>query len=117
MAGETNRVAEIHASGPVFKHLGRLVSSEDGVDQFAGSSTGVHFTLSAQTKYQAVFSSSETFPEPIFSLQLLGRCKSLKQSIELRRTTPNLNLKAILSQPQSYYLTKVDRFLDSWSPL
>ena len=28
---------------PVIKHLGRLISTDGGIDRFAGSTTGVHF--------------------------------------------------------------------------
>lgn len=52
-------------------HLGRLVLGDDNAEFFAGSTTGVHFILSAQQQYQVAFTSREHFPECLFRLHVL----------------------------------------------
>ncbi|KAK0115614.1 hypothetical protein ONS96_014061 [Cadophora gregata f. sp. sojae] len=71
ISSSVRRPPHRNTAGPITRHLGRLVSAEDGVDQFAGTTTGVHFTLTAQQKYQELFHSKENFPEVVFSLYLL----------------------------------------------
>ncbi|KAE8153959.1 fungal-specific transcription factor domain-containing protein [Aspergillus avenaceus] len=57
--------------GPVITHLGRMVVGEGNAEFFAGSTTGVHFILSVQQKYQSVFDPGEHFPECLFRLHLM----------------------------------------------
>ncbi|KAH8424385.1 Zn(II)2Cys6 transcription factor [Aspergillus melleus] len=61
----------VSSTGPVVGHLGRLVLGDDNAEFFAGSTTGVHFILSAQQQYQAAFTSREHFPECLFRLHVL----------------------------------------------
>ncbi|OGM41092.1 hypothetical protein ABOM_010421 [Aspergillus bombycis] len=62
---------ERDSNGSVVAHLGRLVLGDGNSEFFAGSTTGVHFVLSAQQLYQTTFSSQEHFPECLFRLHIL----------------------------------------------
>jgi len=101
-------------TNPVFRHLGRLICPEDGVDQFAGSSTGVHFTLSAQTTYQSKFSSHESFPESVFSLYLLSPSLNNLRTGQSSWKQPLPHLFEILSETKSYYIGAVKEYFDTW---
>ncbi|PLB53492.1 hypothetical protein P170DRAFT_473353 [Aspergillus steynii IBT 23096] len=71
LSGQANDPTSVPATGPVVGHLGRLVLGDDNAEFFAGSTTGVHFVLSAQQQYQVAFSSREHFPECMFRLHVL----------------------------------------------
>ncbi|KAI9036921.1 fungal specific transcription factor domain-containing protein [Aspergillus affinis] len=71
LAGQGEDRNSNSTAGPVVGHLGRLVLGEDNAEFFAGSTTGVHFILSAQQQYQAAFTSREYFPECLFRLHVL----------------------------------------------
>lgn len=90
---------------------------DDGVDQFAGSSTGVHFTLSAQTTYQVLLSSKENFPEAVFSLYLLSWYPGKGEKAGSRRRSPGPTLHSVFSQPKSFYMGELNRFFATWSYL
>lgn len=113
---DTSRQLE-KTAGPIFKHLGRLVCPDDGVDQFAGSSTGVHFALSAQTKYQCLFSSNENFPESVFRLHLLTRHQRMTEDSTSWKRLTELNLNSIFPKPKAYYVNEIDSFIQKWSYL
>lgn len=104
-------------SGPVFRHLGRLVCPEDGVDQFAGSSTGVHFTLSAQSKYQSVMSSQETFPEAVFSLYLLTSYPVHNQLNPAIPQVHKTSLHDMFPLSQAHYYGEIEVFFNTWSTM
>ncbi|KAE8360070.1 hypothetical protein BDV27DRAFT_162012 [Aspergillus caelatus] len=70
-AGYTQHAGEKASNGSVVAHLGRLVLGDGNSEFFAGSTTGVHFVLSAQQLYQTTFSSQEHFPECLFRLHIL----------------------------------------------
>lgn len=55
---------------PVVGHIGRLVSNDDGVSMFAGSSTGVHFISQAEQHMQKLRIYDHTFPSSIYGLHL-----------------------------------------------
>jgi hypothetical protein len=106
------------SSGPVLTHLGRLVCGEGGVEIFAGSSTGVHFILSAQQKYQEVFSMTDNFPEAVFSLQLLYQGESRLGEIPGNRGQRSyFQRKYGLYQPQEYYYSQIERYFELWGQL
>ena len=67
-------------------HLGRLVLGDGNSEFFAGSTTGVHFVLSAQQLYQATFSSQEHFPECLFRLHIL-QSKEMTVAWERNKST------------------------------
>ncbi|KAE8341740.1 hypothetical protein BDV24DRAFT_174180 [Aspergillus arachidicola] len=69
--GYTQHGGERAGNGSVVAHLGRLVLGDGNSEFFAGSTTGVHFVLSAQQLYQTTFSSQEHFPECLFRLHIL----------------------------------------------
>ncbi|GAB1197726.1 hypothetical protein APSETT444_007029 [Aspergillus pseudonomiae] len=69
--GYTQHGGERASNGSVVAHLGRLVLGDGTSEFFAGSTTGVHFVLSAQQLYQTTFSSQEHFPECLFRLHIL----------------------------------------------
>ncbi|KAK1148787.1 hypothetical protein N8T08_008672 [Aspergillus melleus] len=71
LAGQGEDRNPVSSPGPVVGHLGRLVLGDDNAEFFAGSTTGVHFILSAQQQYQAAFTSREHFPECLFRLHVL----------------------------------------------
>lgn len=71
LSGQGDDGSSIRITGPVVGHLGRLVLGDDNAEFFAGSTTGVHFVLSAQQQYQSAFSSREHFPECMFRLHVL----------------------------------------------
>lgn len=106
------------SSGPVLTHLGRLVCGEGGVEIFAGSSTGVHFILSAQQKYQEVFSMTDSFPEAVFSLQLLYQGESRLREIPGNRGPRSyFQQKYGLYQPREYYFSQIERYFELWGQL
>lgn len=79
--GYTQHGGERAGNGSVVAHLGRLVLGDGNSEFFAGSTTGVHFVLSAQQLYQTTFSSQEHFPECLFRLHIL-RHKELPVALE-----------------------------------
>lgn len=74
------------SQGPVVGHLGRLVLGDSNAEFFAGSTTGVHFILSAQQQYQRHFQSSDHFPEGVFRLHVLEVCHG---SVRMRPSEPD----------------------------
>lgn len=97
---------------PVIKHLGRLVSTDFGVDRFAGTTTGVHFIHSAEQKYQHQFNTAEVFPQCVFRLHLLPQPKSLRNlsNPQLRGFSHCLGLV----KTRSHYSHRLDRFFRRW---
>ncbi|KAE8402102.1 hypothetical protein BDV37DRAFT_165721 [Aspergillus pseudonomiae] len=84
--GYTQHGGERASNGSVVAHLGRLVLGDGNSEFFAGSTTGVHFVLSAQQLYQTTFSSQEHFPECLFRLHILrpnGSPVALEQPISV----------------------------------
>ncbi|KAE8312831.1 hypothetical protein BDV41DRAFT_588516 [Aspergillus transmontanensis] len=79
--GYTQHGGERAGNGSVVAHLGRLVLGDGNSEFFAGSTTGVHFVLSAQQLHQTTFSSQEHFPECLFRLHIL-RHKELPVALE-----------------------------------
>jgi hypothetical protein len=59
-------------SGPIMKHMGRLVHDADGYERFAGSTTGVHFILSAQQAMLKHTTATNRFPENCYRLHFLS---------------------------------------------
>ncbi|KAI8233101.1 Trans-aconitate decarboxylase 1 [Colletotrichum sp. SAR 10_86] len=55
---------------PVIGHMGRLVSNDDQIAMFAGSSTGVHFISQAEQQLQMLRIHTDTFPSSVYSLYL-----------------------------------------------
>ncbi|OBR06867.1 3-carboxy-muconate cycloisomerase [Colletotrichum higginsianum IMI 349063] len=55
---------------PVVGHMGRLVSNDDQVAMFAGSSTGVHFISQAEQQLQMLRIHTDTFPSSVYNLYL-----------------------------------------------
>jgi hypothetical protein len=112
VANEANRQLEKLVPEPVFKHLGRLVCPENGVDQFAGSSTGVHFTLSAQTQYQCLLAPGESFPETVFSLYLLSRYSIIDSKPRSWWMSSDFSLRAMFPQSEAYYKNEMEKFFE-----
>ncbi|KAL0940262.1 3-carboxy-muconate cycloisomerase [Colletotrichum truncatum] len=50
--------------------MGRLVSNDDQIAMFAGSSTGVHFISQAEQQLQMLRIHNDTFPSSVYSLYL-----------------------------------------------
>lgn len=50
--------------------MGRLVSNDDQIAMFAGSSTGVHFISQAEQQLQMLRIHTDTFPSSVYSLYL-----------------------------------------------
>ncbi|KAF6810869.1 3-carboxy-muconate cycloisomerase, partial [Colletotrichum sojae] len=59
-----------HGPEPVVGHMGRLVSNDDQIAMFAGSTTGVHFISQAEQQLQMLRIHTETFPSSVYSLYL-----------------------------------------------
>lgn len=111
-SGSDPRTSSLHLPDPVIKHLGRLVSTDFGVDRFAGTTTGVHFIHSAEQKYQHQFNTVEVFPQCVFRLHLLPQPKSL-------RNLPNPQPRGFsqslgLVKTRSHYSHRLDRFFRRW---
>ncbi|OBT71931.1 hypothetical protein VF21_09020 [Pseudogymnoascus sp. 05NY08] len=118
LADDVPQTRRASSSGPVLTHLGRLVCGEGGVEIFAGSSTGVHFILSAQQKYQEAFSMTDSFPEAVFSLQLLYQGESrLGETPENRGRRSYFQRKYGLHQPREYYFSQIERYFELWGQL
>jgi transcription factor-like protein len=55
---------------PIVGHMGRLVTDDQGVAMFAGSTTGVHFVSQAEQQVQMLRLDAAKFPSSIYSLHL-----------------------------------------------
>lgn len=120
LAAISSLQSHIHRNvpGPVLRHLGRLVSAEDGVGQFAGSTTGVHFTLTAQQKYQELFDSSENFPEIVFSLHLLSVPSNKGEVISYAvRGYDTLYRKDWFPMRKQQYMNRIESFFERWASM
>lgn len=115
------------SQGPVVGHLGRLVLGDSNAEFFAGSTTGVHFILSAQQQYQRRFESSDHFPEGVFRLHVLkvshGRARMRPSEPGLHwiepqfMNLPNFEYDFLCQQNPTSFEAVVGRFQHCWGIL
>lgn len=67
--GDTQPQAK-SAAEPIVGHMGRLVTDDQGVAMFAGSTTGVHFVSQAEQQVQMLRMDAAKLPGSIYSLHL-----------------------------------------------
>ncbi|KAB8205731.1 hypothetical protein BDV34DRAFT_96620 [Aspergillus parasiticus] len=128
--GYTPHEGERAGNGSVVAHLGRLVLGDGNSEFFAGSTTGVHFVLSAQQLYQTTFSSQEHFPECLFRLHILRHKElpvALKHNISIASCLENNQLTSgNVFEPLRYHLRDVgvvavrkafDKYQQCWGSL
>lgn len=96
---------------PVVGHIGRLVSNDDGVSMFAGSSTGVHFISQAEQHMQKLRIYDHTFPSSIYGLHLRNIWGSPGENIDF-----NL-IAGIATQLPENAMTVIESAIDTWTPL
>ena len=107
----------------IIKHMGRLVYDESGTGRFAGSTTGVHFVLSAQETCIQVLNYSGHFPQSCYSLHLLQPAINqdvlLGSDSDLAAESSNFtnlveDIRRCLSFPPNYYFQQIDIFIAQW---
>lgn len=130
LSSNINRVPSSHkgsSQGPVVGHLGRLVLGDSNAEFFAGSTTGVHFILSAQQQYQRRFQCPDHFPEGIFRLHILKVCHGRVQMspsepylhwIEPQfLNLPKIEYEFLSQQDLTSFEAVFDRFQHCWGML
>ncbi|KAK1979352.1 fungal-specific transcription factor domain-containing protein [Colletotrichum cereale] len=95
----------------VVGHMGRLVSSDDQVAMFAGSSTGVHFVSQAEQQVQVLRMHTETFPNSVHSLYLHNVWGMAPKPIESQLVV------SMVSQLPLNTAEILEATIDRWTPL
>lgn len=98
----------------VIKHMGRLVHDENGVGRFAGSTTGVHFVLSAEKECQRALNMSCGFPESCFSLFLIHLSTTNAPTTAEAPLTNSNWVSGCFTSPLAYYHGQADVFIKDW---
>ena len=106
-----NARGETLGRDPVVGHIGRLVSNDDGVSMFAGSSTGVHFISQAEQHMQKLHIYDHTFPSSIYGLHLRNIWGSPAANIG-----SNLVVDIALQLPEDAMMA-IESAIDTWTPL
>lgn len=99
------------AKEPVIGHMGRLVTDDQQVVMFGGSTTGVHFISQTEQQLQMLHTHRDALPSSAYSLYLHSLW-GLSQSI----TSPP-GVSGILRQLPHETLDIVSSAIDRWTPL
>jgi hypothetical protein len=108
-----NRAASSReAPEPVVGHMGRLVSNDNSVAMFCGSSTGVHFISQAEQQLQMLRVHTDTFPSCTYSLHLHDLWGT-----SLKGPDQTDLVAAIVSRLPADAGTVIENTIDRWTPL
>jgi hypothetical protein len=105
-------------SALIIRHMGRLVPDCDGVERFAGSTTGVHFVLSVQQALHKERLFSEWFPENCFRMHIFAPLEMGTRSsevCELQHEYGNQNISELTCLTPALVVEKIRHFATSWS--
>lgn len=109
---------DVSGNALVIKHMGRLVPDAEGVERFAGSTTGVHFILSVQEALKQRGLLTAWFPENCFRMHVVSPSKinimssNLSPDVvaEAQQTMMSLN-----QLPPGLIASRIRHFASSWT--
>ncbi|KAH6654224.1 fungal-specific transcription factor domain-containing protein [Truncatella angustata] len=115
---EPSPFPEVPGNELVIKHMGRLIPDCDGVEQFAGSTTGVHFILSVQEALKGQGLLTAWFPENCFRMHIVA-----PRQIRISSHQPSQNshldvqrrLRLVGSITPSSIGARIRGFVSAWS--
>ncbi|CAH0002547.1 unnamed protein product, partial [Clonostachys byssicola] len=110
-AADATIIDQQPAADPVIGHMGRLVSNDEQIAMFAGSSTGAHFISQAEQQVQMQKMHADAFPSCTYSMHL----HSLWDA-SVRRS-PSQVTRDIISRLPAQALEIVAATIDRWTPL
>ncbi|KAI1840921.1 hypothetical protein JX266_012857 [Neoarthrinium moseri] len=105
---------------PLIRHMGRLVLDCDGIERFAGSTTGVHFILSVQQTLQERGAFSGWFPDNCFRMHVMTPASSAMSAPSFDRDSllqTQDTIFALSGLQPDFIMRQIRHFVVSWASL